>query len=94
MTKTTVERQNLIETINTLPDEALIELASFMEYLRFKTVQYQNTEPPKQNFLLAIAGLGDSGQSDISDCDEAILCNEIDPIHGWISTPRTPQRSR
>jgi Protein of unknown function (DUF2281) len=87
MTKTTAERQNLIEAVNTLPDEALIELSSFVEYLRYKTSQPQPSEPPKQNFLLAVAGLGSSGQSDISDSDEAILRSEIGPIYGWSSQP-------
>ena len=87
MAKTTVERQNLIEAVNTLPDDVLIELASFVEYLRYKTVQRQNSEPPKQNFLLTVAGLGKSGQPDTSDSDEEILRNEIDPIYGWSSRP-------
>lgn len=87
MPKKTVERQDLIEAVNTLPDEVLIELASFVEYLRYKTVQSQSTEPPKQNFLLAVAGLGKSGQPNISEIDEEILRNEIDPIHGWNSKP-------
>ncbi len=87
MIKTTVERQHLIEAVNALPDEVLIELASFVDYLRYKTVQQQSTDLPKQNFLMAIAGLGKSGQPDISDTDEEILRNEIDPIHGWSSKP-------
>lgn len=87
MSKTNVERQNLIEAVNTLPDEVLIELASFVDYLRYKTVQRQNSDPPKQNFLLTVAGIGNSGQSDISDSDEEILHNEIDPIYGWNSKP-------
>jgi Apea-like HEPN len=73
MSKTTIERQNLIEAVNALPDEVLIELTSFVEYLRYKTVQPQNAEPPGQNFLLTIAGLGNSGQTDILDSDEKIL---------------------
>jgi hypothetical protein len=85
MAKTTVERQNLIEAVNALPDEVLIELASFLEYLHHKTVQRQNAEPVQQNFLLTIAALGKSGQPDISDSDEEILRNEIDPIYGWSS---------
>ncbi|NJM76022.1 MAG: DUF2281 domain-containing protein [Acaryochloridaceae cyanobacterium RU_4_10] len=87
MSNTTVERQNLIEAVNTLPDEAVSELASFVEYLRYKTLQPQNSEPPKQNFLLTIAGLGKSDQSNTSDSDEEILRNEIDPIYGWSSRP-------
>ena len=87
MSKTTVERQNLIEAVNALPDEVLIELASFVEYLRYKTVRQQSADVPQQDFLLAIAGLGKSGQPDTSEHDEEILRNEIDPIHGWNSKP-------
>jgi hypothetical protein len=83
MSKTTIERQNLIEAVNALPDEALIELTSFIEYLRYKTVEPQNSKPLGQNFLLTVAGLGKSGQTDISESDEEILRNEIDPIYGW-----------
>jgi hypothetical protein len=87
MSSATGERQNLIEAVNALPDEVLIELAGFVEYLRYKTFQRQNPEPPKQNFLLTVAGLGKSGQSDISGSDEEILGNEVDPIYGWTSRP-------
>jgi Protein of unknown function (DUF2281) len=87
MSKTTIERQNLIEAVNTLPDEVLIELTSFVEYLRYKTVQHQNSKPPVQNFLLTVAGLGKSGQTDISDSDEEILRNEIDPLVCCSSKP-------
>ena len=34
-------------------------------------------------FLLAIAGLGSSGQGDVAERDEEILAAEIDPIQGW-----------
>ena len=87
MSKTTVERQNLIEAVNALPDDVLIELASFVDYLRYKTIQQQSTDSPQQNFLLAIVGLGQSGQTDTSDTDEEILRNEVDPIHGWSRQP-------
>lgn len=85
MSETTVERQTLVEAINALPDNTLIELASFLDYLRYKTLQRQTTEPPKQNFLLTVAGLGNSGQTDVSEIDEAILRDEADPIRGWSS---------
>lgn len=85
MPETTIKRQNLVEAVNALPDDALIELASFLDYLRYKTVQNQDTKPPTQNFLLTVAGLGNSGQTNISDTDEEILQNEIDPIYGWNS---------
>jgi hypothetical protein len=87
MSKATEERQHLIEAVNALPDEAITDLVSFVEYLRYKTLQPENAQPPKQNFLLTVAGLGNSSQSDISDSDEEILRNEIDPIYGWTSRP-------
>ena len=34
-------------------------------------------------FLLAIAGLGSSGQGDVAEHDEEILAAEIDPRRGW-----------
>jgi hypothetical protein len=34
-------------------------------------------------FLLSIAGQGESGESDISERDEEILASEVDPIRGW-----------
>jgi hypothetical protein len=39
------------------------------------------------SFLLAVAALGNSGQQDVSERDEEILCNEIDPIYGWNLKP-------
>lgn len=39
MDRTTVERDKLIDVVNTLPDEALLELANFLDYLRYKSVQ-------------------------------------------------------
>jgi hypothetical protein len=79
------ERQKLIEAVNTLPDEALFELASFLDYLRYKSVQRRQPDNNAANFLVAVAGLGNSGQQDISDRDEEILSSEIDPVYGWSS---------
>ena len=82
MNSTTTDRQKLIEAVNELPDEALCELANFLDYLSYKTQQ------PKENnnntsFLLGVAGLGNSGEQNISERDEEILRNEIDPVYGW-----------
>ncbi len=87
---TTVERQKLIEAINTLPNEVLFELASFLDYLRYKSVQQREPDHQASSFLLAVAGLGNSNQPDISERDEEILCNEIDPIYGWNLKPNNP----
>jgi hypothetical protein len=86
MAKITVERQALIEAVNTLPEEVLTELTSFVDYLQFKAVQPKSPEPSQQNFLLAIAGLGESGQANIADSDEAILRSEVHPIESWNTT--------
>jgi hypothetical protein len=79
----TKERQKLIEVINTLPDEALMELASFIDYLYYKSTQRIEPQNHNSNFLLSIAGLGNSNQNNISERDEEILKKEVDPIHGW-----------
>ena len=79
------ERQKLIEAVSTLPDEALLELASFLDSLRYKSVQRREPDNNAANFLIAVAGLGNSGQHDVSDLDEEILGSEIDPVYGWSS---------
>ncbi|MBW4620725.1 MAG: hypothetical protein KME17_15395 [Cyanosarcina radialis HA8281-LM2] len=83
MDGTTVERQKLIEAVSNLPDEALLELANFLDYLRYKSVQRRKPNNNATSFLLAVAGLGNSGQPDVSERDEEILSHEIEPIYGW-----------
>jgi hypothetical protein len=72
---------------NALPDEALTELANFVEYLSYKTLSSGPPQQTNQNFLLTIAGLGESGQTNTSDSTREILSNEINPIHGWSRKP-------
>lgn len=79
----TTDRQKLIEVINALPDEKLIELASFVEYLQYKSTRQKEVDNHKSSFLMSIAGLGASTENNISECDEDILKNEIDPVRGW-----------
>ncbi len=83
----TIERQKLLEAVRELPEEVLVELASFLEYLRYKSVQHSEINNHSASFLSAVAGLGNSGQQDISERDEEILRNEIDSIRGWASEP-------
>jgi hypothetical protein len=83
MDGTTVERQKLIEAVSALPDEVLLELASFVDYLRYKSAQQRELNNNASSFLVAVAGLGNSGQQDISERDEEILRNEINPVYGW-----------
>jgi hypothetical protein len=90
MDGTTVERQKLIEAVNTLPNEALPELAGFLGYLHYKSAQQKEPGSQASNFLMAIASLGNSGQPDISERDEEILRNEIDPVYGWNLKPSNP----
>jgi hypothetical protein len=90
MDRATVERQKLIEAVGNLPDEVLIELASFLDYLRYKSILRRDSIHNVPNFLTAVAGLGNSGQSDVSERDEEILRNEIDPVYGWNLKPSDP----
>lgn len=83
------QREQIIEEIAELPREAIVELANFIEYLKYKhhrpaTSSSSKTEANSRSaFLLAIAGLGSAVEDDISERDEEILKKEIDPIRGW-----------
>ncbi|MGQ9872259.1 hypothetical protein [Leptodesmis sp.] len=87
MDRNTIKRQQLLEAVNALPDEVLIELASFLDYLRYKSAHQREATTHSSSFLLAIAGLGNSDQQDVSERDEEILCNEVNPIYGWNLKP-------
>jgi hypothetical protein len=75
-----IERKQLIKFINELPDENLAELAIFIDYLRYKSTQAQEIQETDSSFLMSIAGLGTSGETDISERDEEILQTEINSI--------------
>lgn len=90
MDGTTTERQKIIEAISSLPDEVLLELASFLDYLNYKSIQRKDFSNNAPSFLLTVAGLGNSGQPDVSERDEEILRNEIDPFYGWNLKPSEP----
>ncbi|MBN3938721.1 DUF2281 domain-containing protein [Nostoc sp. NMS9] len=79
----TTDRQTLIEAINALPDEKLIELANFVEYLQYKSIRQKEVNNHGSSFLMSIAGLGASAETDVSEQDEDILKNEIDFVRGW-----------
>ena len=89
MDKAIFTRQQLRKAINELPIEVLPELASFIDYLRFKgatSVKAANADTPEDSgsaFLLSIASIGAADEDDISERDEEILAKEIDPIRGW-----------
>jgi hypothetical protein len=86
MNTSTEERQKLIAAVNTLPEQALGELASFIDYLRYKSAQ-PATNQNGSAFLLSIAGIGASQEQDVSERDEEILRAEVDPIRGWHHDP-------
>ncbi len=62
MNSSMTERQQLIEAVNNLPDEVLFELASFLDYLHYKTLQHRDISSSQSNFLISVTGLGDSEQ--------------------------------
>ena len=82
MINSTVDREQLLTLINALPDELLAEVANYADYLQSKTI-ISNQTNQSSNFLLSIVGLGSSEEKDVSDRQEEILANEIDPIAGW-----------
>lgn len=82
MINSTVDREQLLTLINDLPDELLAEVANYADYLQSKTI-ISNQTNQSSNFLLSIAGLGSSEEKNVSDRQEEILANEIDPITGW-----------
>jgi hypothetical protein len=87
MNTQTPMRQQIIEIINHLSEDAFSELVNFIGYLRYKAVETK-TEPPHNSFLLSIVGLGASTEG-ISERDEEILANEVNPIRGWSLHPDT-----
>lgn len=82
MNSLTPTRQQIIEEIDNLPEDAFSELVNFVGYLRYKAAETK-TKPPHNSFLLSIVGLGASTEKDISERDEEILANEVNPIRGW-----------
>ena len=82
MNTLTPTRQQIIEVIDNLPEDAFSELVSFIGYLRYKAIETK-TAQPHNSFLLSIAGLSASNEKDVSERDEEILASEVNPICGW-----------
>jgi hypothetical protein len=82
----TTNREKIIESIQTLPDESLTELINFVDYLRHKVTE-KHPQETISSFLVSVAGLGASIEKNISERDEEILANEVDPIRGWSTRP-------
>lgn len=89
MSNPTIKRQQLVEVVDNLPDEVLLELASFLDYLRYKTTSQKVTTNDQSSFLFSVTGIGQSGQQNVSARDEEILRTEIDPVYGWGSNQST-----
>ena len=86
MNSLTPTREQLSQAIDELPSETLPELANFIEYLQFKVASFESplkTEPKSHGFLMSIAGLGESEETDLSERDEEILASEIDSLRGF-----------
>lgn len=85
----TPQRQEIIQAIENLPNDTLWELATFIEYLYYKkqpstaSVNTPKNTNSSSRFLMNIAGLSETSEDNIAECDEEILANEIDPIRGW-----------
>ena len=86
MNTLTPTRQQIIDIIDSLPEDAFSELAIFVGYLRYKSIETK-TELPHNSFLLSIAGLDASNEKDVSERDEEILATEVNPIRGWSLHP-------
>jgi hypothetical protein len=66
MSTVAAKRQQLAESITTLPDEAVLELASFVDYLKYK-LSASSSNPAAQapsNILANIAALPLEGKTD------------------------------
>ena len=66
----------------TFLDFCVTWVINFIGYLRYKSVETK-TETPHNSFLLSIVGLGASTEKDVSEKDEEVLTNEVNPICGW-----------
>ncbi len=81
-------RQQLWHAIDELPTEALPELTSFLDYLRFKVglsplKEQTDSSVDSSTFLMSLVGIGTCDETDLSMRDEEILAAEIEPIRGW-----------
>ena len=77
MNTLTPTRQQIIELLDNLPEDTFSELANFIGYLRYKSLETK-IESHHNSFLLSIVGLGASNEQDISDRDKEILTNQVD----------------
>jgi hypothetical protein len=97
-------KEKVLEEVARFPEEKLRELYDVIHHLRLgieadsspeKHHDASNQECPTLSkasssaFLLSIAGIG-TAEEDLSERDEEILSQEIDPIRGWGLKRDTP----
>jgi hypothetical protein len=81
MDRTTVERQKLIEEVSALPSEALAELASFLHYLHYKSIQEKLPAISAVDVSATIDKLNDIDQSQTGLREKSgILVFETEPL--------------
>lgn len=64
-------------------DVVLVRPVELDSYEQESVSELEVKDNSNSAFLLPMAGLGTSAEDDISERDEEILADEIDPIHGW-----------
>ena len=74
--------EELAEQENRTPSEVVADA------LELYKSQRQKKKMSDIEFLMAIAGIGESEEDDVSERDEEILKSEVDSIRGW----RKPKR--
>lgn len=81
--------QQLSQAIDSLPEDALLELANFLEYLRLKFINSSvNQEQDKNDCLQAIASLGKRNETGLSERGEEFLTQEIEQIKEFSDNQR------
>ena len=60
------EKQYIIETIDLLSDDLITELSNFVNYLHYKSQKEVSSDAKGSSFLLSIAALGASGETNVS----------------------------
>jgi hypothetical protein len=87
-------KEKVLEEVSRFPEDKLTELYDIIRHLRLgmevAVAKDEENSPVKRKsttsgsaFLLSIAGIGTSRETDISEHAEEILAQEIDPIRGW-----------
>ncbi len=79
------------DAVSLAPIQTVIRREGEITCVRKVEVQGREPKGNAANFLVAVAGLGNSGQQDVSERDEEILRNEINPVCGWNLKSSNPE---